>query len=140
LSGTIVLDNEAVQALSSPTHPKHRRALSHVQVTTIRKRKAVRAPRLLVPTAVRVEAGWDREDPGAAFVNRLGFRDAVLDAKTADLAARIRAERGVSVADAHVGAVVRLLPGEAQPVTIISSDRADMAAVCGAVPVIVVTL
>jgi hypothetical protein len=106
----------------------------------VRKRKEARAARLLVPTAVRVEAGWDRQDPEAAFVNRLGVRDVALDAKTADEAARILVGQHVSVADAHVGGVVRRLPTEAGPVTVISSDRADMRVVCGDVPVTVVVL
>jgi hypothetical protein len=55
----VVLDNEAVQALRDPAHPRHRHVISHAQVVTSRKSRAV-ALELVVPTAVRVEAGWDR--------------------------------------------------------------------------------
>jgi len=53
-SPIVVLDNEAVQALRSPTHPKHRRAQAVVEATLIRSRSTGAAP--LVPVAVRVEA------------------------------------------------------------------------------------
>ena len=55
----VVLDCEAIQALRDPGHPKHRRVVSHAQVVASRKRRAV-AIQMVVPTAVRVEAGWDR--------------------------------------------------------------------------------
>jgi hypothetical protein len=58
----VVLDNEAVQALASPHHPKHRKVLAHLEVVERRKRHAV-AISLVVPAAVRVEAGWDRTSP-----------------------------------------------------------------------------
>ena len=53
----VVLDCEAVQALRDPGHPRHRRVVSQAQVVANRKRRAV-AIQMVVPTAVRVEAGW----------------------------------------------------------------------------------
>ena len=70
---TVFLDNEAVQSLMDTTHAKHRRALALVaglldQAGAGRHRARERAvPR--VPTAVRVEAGWDRRSPSAATAN-----------------------------------------------------------------------
>lgn len=140
MTGTVLFDNEAVQALRAPDHAKHRRALSYVQVVAVRKRKARRTAEVLVPTAVRVEAGWDRSDPRAAFVNLLGIRDAPLHRDVADGAAAIAVEHRVSVADAHLGAVARRLPGSAGPVTIVTSDAEDMRRAAGTTPVSIVTL
>jgi predicted nucleic acid-binding protein len=136
---TVILDNEAVQALWSAEHRKHRRALSYVQVVAVRKRKG-RAAEIVVPIAVRVEAGWDRSAAKAAFINLLGVRDVPLDQQYGNRAAAIAAEHGVSVADAHVGATAQLMPEDAGPVTIISSDPDDMRAVAGSRRVIIIKL
>ncbi len=135
---TVVLDNEAVQALRSTAHPEHARVVSHVQVIARRKRKAARLD-VVVPTAVRVEAGWDRRAAAAALVNRLRIADVPLDTATADVAAEIAARLHVSVADAHIGAVVRAAadPGR---VAIITSDPGDIAAVVDPVPATIVSI
>ena len=135
-----MLDNEAVEALRSERHRRHRRVLAYIQVLAVRKRKGRRAAQVIVPTAVRVEAGWDRTDPRAAFINLLGVRDAPLDGVSTDRAAAIAVEHRVSVADAHVGATVQLLPDESQPVTVIASDRGAIERVVGTRPVRVVQL
>jgi predicted nucleic acid-binding protein len=140
VTGTVILDNEAVQALWSAEHRKHRRALAYVQVVAVRKRKGRRAADIVVPVAVRVEVGWDRSDAGAAFLNLLGIRDAPLDSESGNRAAAIAAEHRVSVADAHLGATAQLLPEDAGPVIIISSDPGDMHAVAGSRPVTIVRL
>jgi hypothetical protein len=141
VTGTVILDNEAVQALWSPEHRKHRKALSYVQVVAARKRKGRQVAEVMVPTAVRVEAGWDRTDSRAAFINLLGIRDIPLDTESGNRAAAIASAHGVSVADAHVGATAQLLvPESAAPVTIISSDPSDMRAVAGAAQVTIVRL
>ncbi|MGH9187949.1 MAG: hypothetical protein ACRD0U_19410 [Acidimicrobiales bacterium] len=87
----------------------------------------------------RVKAGWDRTAPEAALVNRLRVRDAALDAPTTNVAAEIRVRDEVSVADAHLGAVVvALVPHGA--ITVITSDPADVAKVGQPHAVTVVTL
>ena len=86
MTSLILLDNEAVRALGAVEHPKHRRVLSHVQVVTQRKRRAVPVD-IGVPTTVRVEAGWDRTAAAWAFPNRLRIADVVLDTARADTAA-----------------------------------------------------
>lgn len=140
MTGTVILDNEAVQALSSASHPKHRRALSFVQVVAARKRKGRLAVRIVVPTAVRVEAGWDRSDPRAAFINLLGVSDVPLDRENANRAAAITSEHHTSVADAHIGATAQLIPEDGRPVSIISSDPGDMRIVVGSSPVAIIRL
>lgn len=133
----VLLDNEAIQALRDTAHTKHRRVVSHVQVATSRKRRAA-ALQIAVPTAVRVEAGWDRRSPAWAFPNSLRIVDAPLDTNHADDAAVIRMRQSVSVADAHVGAVIHSTA--ATRIAVISSDPDDMPKVAGDKLVTVVTL
>jgi predicted nucleic acid-binding protein len=128
MSRLVVLDNEAVQALADPDHRKHRQVVSHAQVVASRKRCAA-AIEMVVPTAVRVEAGWDRASPARAFPNRLRIADIPLDTAHASAAAAIRHRTGVSVADAHLGAVIR--SAAASQVTVVTSDPGDMRLVAG---------
>ena len=123
VAGTVVLDNEPVQALLDPHHAKHRRALALVEATVARNLRRAGSQRLVVPTSVRVEAGWRRRSPRAAAINRLRVTDAVLDRDAADRAAAIRQALGVSVADAHVGAAVSAVAGT---VAVVTSDTHDV--------------
>jgi len=128
MSGLVVLDNEAIQALADPAHRKHRQVVSQAQVVASRKRRAA-AIEIVVPTAVRVEAGWDRTSPAWAFPNRLRIADIPLDTARASAAAAIRHRTRVSVADAHLGAVIQsAAPGQ---VTVVTSDPGDMRLVAG---------
>ena len=124
----VVLDCEAVQALRDPDHPKHRRVVSHAQVVASRKRRAV-AIQMVVPTAVRVEAGWDRTFPAWVFTNRLRIADSPLDTASANAAADIRDRTGVSVADSHMGTVIQSAPHS--QITVVTSDPGDMRLVAG---------
>jgi len=122
----VVLDNEAIQALAEPTHPKHRAVLAHVDaVVTGRKRGG--ATRLLVPSSVRVEAGWDRTRAEAGVINRVRVGDHVLDAVLTNRAAAVRSRTRVSVADAHLGVAVQEAAA-AGAVVVLTSDPADVAA------------
>ena len=133
----VVLDNEAVQALASPRHPKHQRVLGYAEVVERRKRHAA-AISLLTPTAVRVEAGWDRGSPRWAFLNRLRIVDVPLDAVCANKAAAIREQAQVSVADAHIGAAVQSASGA--DITVVTSDPEDIRRVAGGRAVTVVAI
>lgn len=133
----VVLDNEAVQALAGPRHPKHKRVLGHMEAVERRKRQAA-AISLVVPAAVRVEAGWDRTAPQWAFLNRLRVADVPLDSVHANAAAAIHDEAQVSVADAHVGATVRVAANA--DVTVITSDPTDIRRVAGDRQVTVVAI
>lgn len=137
MSRLVVLDNEAVQALRTPTHPKHNRVLSHVQVVASRKKRAIPVS-LAVPTAVRVEAGWDRTSATWAFLNRLRIADIPLDAVHANSAAAIRNGTRVSVADAHIGAACE--DSLNADITVITSDPNDIRQVAGNRPVTVVAI
>ncbi len=72
-------------------------------------------------------------------MNRLRIGDAGLDDAAANLAAAIRARHEVSVADAHVGAVVAVLAPQ-RAVTVITGDPTDVANVLQPHAVTVVTL
>jgi hypothetical protein len=133
----VVLDNEAVQALRDPGHPKHRRVVSQAQVVASRKRRAI-AIRVVVPTAVRVEAGWDRTSPAWVFPNRLRIADCPLDTVSANAAAGIRDAIGVSVADSHIGAVIQ--SASAGQITVVTSDPGDMRLVAGDKNIIVAAI
>jgi hypothetical protein len=124
----VVLDCEAIQALRDPPPPKHRRVVSHAQVVASRKRRAV-AIQMLAPTAVRVEAGWDRTSPAWIFTNRLRITDSPLDTASANTAAGIRDRSSVSVADSHIGAVIQSAPHD--QITVVTSDPGDMRLVAG---------
>jgi len=134
----VVLDNEAVQALSHPAHKKHVRVMSHIQVVVAGRRSRSLPVTVVVPTTVRVEAGWDRSVPAWAFLNRLLIGDVALDGSTANLAASILADARVSVADAHIGAVIQ--SAAATKVTVITSDPGDIRRVAADKEVHVVTI
>ena len=120
----VVLDNEAVQSLLDPRHRKHRLVLAHLEAVATRRRKGADVT-ALVPTSVRVEAGWDRTAPAAAPVNRLGIKDVALDTRHADAAAAIaRAYPDVGVVDAHLGAAVQA--HEATEIVVLTSDPGDL--------------
>ena len=138
MTRTIILDNEPVQALMSVQHPRHAKALAQMQVVASRKKKALPLE-VVVPTAVRVEAGWDRTASTAAFINLLGIADAPLDTAATNVAAAIRLALGVSITDAHVGAMITALAATGS-VTVVSSDPDDMRAVAGTSEVIVVAI
>ena len=121
---TIVLDNEAIQALADVHHRKHRRALSFIEVANQRSGRRREPVAIVVPVAVRVETGWDRTAPSAAALNRISrARDIVLDARAADRAAQLRQNAGVSVVDATVAQVAE---ASARPIAILTSDSKDM--------------
>lgn len=133
-----MLDNEAIQALETSTHPKHRRVLSHLECAASRRRRG-RNVEAVVPTSVRVEAGWDRTNPTAALLNRFRVRDHHLDGQAANIAASVVSSGVVSsIADAHIGATVRGTLGD--DVVVISSDPHDMAAACAPAPVRIVSI
>jgi hypothetical protein len=120
---TVVFDNEAVQALVDVAHPKHRRVLAVIEAVASRNLRRAGTTRLVVPTTVRAESGWDRRRPRAAAVNRLRIDDADLDGAAADGAATVRRTLGVSVTDAHVAVTIA---GSDGPHAVLTSDVDDI--------------
>jgi hypothetical protein len=124
------LDNEAVQALADEQHPKHTAALAVLEVTNQRRSRNQRL-RVVVPTAVRVEAGWDRTDSAAAGLNRISRAgDVTLDTRAANRCVGLRR----LVPEASVVDVTVAQAAEAtslQPVTIVTSDADDLTRLVG---------
>jgi hypothetical protein len=131
----VILDNEAVQALSDPFHRKHNTVIGLLQIAESRRRGGT--VRVVVPTSVRVESGWNRDGHAAAAINRHRVTDHVLDRRTADVAASIRRLLGVSVADAHIGAAIREQQGTTR---VITSDPRDIRLAAGDAPIIVIAI
>ena len=128
----LILDNEAVQALRDEHHPKHRQVFAHLTGIVARRQRGGDVS-AIAPTCVRVEAGWDRTKPHAAAINRLRIVDHALDAATANVAAPIADGLNLSVADAHIGAVMRSLPHA--EVVVLTSDPDDITRAAGDRPV-----
>jgi len=125
----MVLDNEAVQALLDPTHRKHRAVLAHLEVRNQRQRGRRMNIRVLVPVAVRVEAGWDRTAATAADINRISAAvDVDLRRGGADRAVQLRQATEVSVVDATVGHAAE---SGTHPAVILTSDVDDMSRLAG---------
>ena len=120
---TLILDNEPAQALLDPRHPKHRLAMAYLEVPGQRNRRKAGSMSVLVPTTVRVEAGWDRSAGRSAPANRLPITDHALDSSSADRAAQLVNSLGVSPADAHIGAILEAIQGE---VCVLTSDVGDL--------------
>jgi predicted nucleic acid-binding protein len=119
----VLLDNEAVQALRDPAHRKHQHVLDKAQITSTRAVRTL-SVRIAVPAAVRVEAGWDRTSPAWVFINRFRIADIPLDTGHANAAAGIARRTGVSVADAHLGAVIQNAGRD--HIIVLTSDPGDM--------------
>jgi len=103
-----------------------------------RRKRHAAAISLVVPVAVRVEAGWDRTSAQWAFLNRMRITDVPLDAAHANAAAAIHEQAQVSVADAHIGATVQSTPNA--DITVVTSDPADIRRVAGDRPVTVIAI
>jgi predicted nucleic acid-binding protein len=124
MAEVFVFDSEMVSALADSRSKKHRTAMVAAKADMTWSKRSVL---LVVPSTVRVEAGWDRTAPRWARVNRLRIVDHHLDRASTDVAARLRAEHGVSPADAHIGAIAAEAGDDR--VVVITSDPDDMAAV-----------
>lgn len=120
---TVILDNEAVRALADPRHRKHRRMLAMIEAVAARNLRRAGSVRLVVPTAVRVEAHWDRRAKTAAAINRLRIADVPLDAGLADRAATACRLLRISVAGAHIAAS---LTATGSPHAVLTSDPDDL--------------
>ncbi|MDP9444268.1 MAG: hypothetical protein M3P83_07930 [Actinomycetota bacterium] len=120
----VILDTEAVAVLVDPGHSKHRMMVAHLEGLASRARRGV-AVVAVVPTAARVEAGWDRRTPSAAAINRFRVHDSPLRSSEADVAAAVHARTGKGVADSHIGAVVQGVAAH-DDVVVLTSDPDDM--------------
>lgn len=118
----LVVDNEAAQALAS-TRQQHRKRAQVLEAVMAANGRRV------VPTAVRVEAGWRRSDPLAAVANRQIPDDDVLDAAAADRSVELRrAVPLASVVDASIVVAAERVGGTGDVVEVLTSDVDDLRA------------
>ena len=112
----LVLDAQGVAVLADPHHARHAelRAILQAARDKRRKRAAKDGYPTLVPTSVRIEAGWDRSAQAWSAMNALRVEDVVLDGGIANRAATPRSavgsgrrKRMISTADAHLGAILQ---------------------------------
>lgn len=96
----IILDSQAVTSLADPSHRRHRRVVAMSQAIAGRKRHAA-AVEVVVPTSVRVEAGWDRGSVAWVFPHQLCITDFPIDNARANAATAISHHPGISVTDAQ---------------------------------------
>jgi len=127
----LVLDNEAAQALSSTRAGDTQRAVVVAAIVAANGR-------VVVPTAVRVEAGWRRRDHGAAKANRLVGDDVPLDRVDADRAVQLRRlVPAASVVDTTVAVAAERVAVDVAGavVEVLTSDVADIFALAAHVQV-----
>ena len=105
------------------THRKHRRVLAVIETAASRNLRRAGSVSLVVPTAVQVEAGWNRREARTAALNRFRADRPELTRPTADIAADLASTIGVSVADAHLAVSLEATPG---PPTVLTSDEQDV--------------
>lgn len=119
-----ILDNEPLQALADPAHPKHRELMRLLEAVAQRRRRA-EAPSVIVSTVVRLEAGIDRQAPSSALLGKLRVRDEALSSSRTDRAVALRRAAGGAPADA---ATVQLAEESAPAarVTVYTADLTDM--------------
>lgn len=116
----LVLDNQAASALLRGPQAERRQVIEAL---------AAADGGSVVPSAVRVEAGWDRRSGPAASANRLVPDDATLDRHGADRAVELRASvAAASVVDTCVAVAAERAAARGGPVEILTSDPGDMAA------------
>ncbi len=135
MAAVTILDSEAVHVLGAWRSKKKGRLAAFVTFD-VGRRSTTEVT--VVPSTVRVESGWDRTAPRWAVINRLRIVDHHLDQRTTDTAARLRAEHGVSPADAHIGAIAHH-NGEDR-VVVITSDPDDIATVTAGTGAKIITL
>jgi hypothetical protein len=118
-----------MQSLLDPDNRKHRRVLAAVEAATARALRQVGSVRLVMPTTVRVEAGWDRCIPAEAAINRLHVDDAPLDRPCCQPRGLLSATLwAFQVADVHLAAVMTSAAG---PVAVVTGDVADIRGIVG---------
>lgn len=125
LAASLVLDNEALQALADLRHPKHRVMLEKIAAVKYESARGA-SVRVVTPTAVRVEALVSRQSTGTASLGRFHVQDIALDATRAD---RCIALAGAASATAVDATVAETAESEARTrrVSVCTSDVEDLA-------------
>lgn len=122
---TVVLDNEAVQALADPAHHKHRSMIARLRAVAVLHDRRTRAE-VVTPTAVRVEAGAARSDPSASALGRFQVTDLALDSRRAERCIELSQAAGGSVVDATVAQAAEEHAEAGRLVTVLTADLTDL--------------
>jgi hypothetical protein len=124
LPASLVLDNEALQALANPRHPKHRVMLEKIAAVKYESSRGA-SVRVVTPTAVRVEALVSRRTPATAGLGRFNVQNIALDSTRADRCVALGTASTASAVDATVAEAAE---SEARTgnVSVYTSDVADL--------------
>lgn len=124
----VLLDNEALQALSDLRHRKHRAALAVLAAIDVRTRARAGTVAVLTTTATRIEAGTPASAADRAALGRLPLLDMELTSGRADRGTELRRATGCSVVDATLAQAAEELAGPRTSVVLLTSDTSDLAA------------
>lgn len=123
-AAALVLDNEALQALADPRHPKHRVMLEKIAAVKYESERGA-SVRVVTPTAVRVEALVSRQTAVTAALGRFNVQDIALDSTRADRCVALAAAATATAVDATVAAAAES-EAHTRQVTVYTSDVGDL--------------
>lgn len=136
-AATVIFDTQAIHLLSNPMAKPaiSRRLIARIEGNARRKKNGFSID-MIVPTTVRAEAIWDRQNRANASINRYLISDVPMSVQDANKAAEIRASLGprISVTDAHIGAIL-FATKDSGPHSVLSSDHRDLRDISGYVDV-----
>jgi hypothetical protein len=126
---TLVLDNEALQALADRHHAKHRVMLEKIAAVKYESRRGA-SVRVVTPTAVRVEALVSRQAAETATLGRFNVQDVPLDGTRADRCVALAAAATATAVDATVAEAAES-QARTRRVSVYTSDVADLTRLVG---------
>lgn len=126
---SVVLDNEALQALADPRHRKHQVMLEKIAAVKYECGRGA-SVRVVTPTAVRVEALVSQQNAGTATLGRFRVQEIPLDATRADRCVALAVVARGTTVDATVAEAAE---GEARTrqVSVYTSDVGDLTRLIG---------
>lgn len=126
---TVVLDNEALQALADPRHRKHQVMLEKIAAVKYESGRGA-SVRVVTPTAVRVEAHVSRQGAGTATLGRFRVQDISLDSTRADRCVALAVAAAATAVDATVAEAAES-EARTRRVSVYTSDVGDLTRLVG---------
>lgn len=126
---TVVLDNEALQALADPRHRKHQVMLEKIAAVKYESGRGA-SVRVVTPTAVRVEAHVSRRSAGTATLGRFRVQDISLDSTRADRCVALAVAAAATAVDATVAEAAES-EARTRRVSVYTSDVGDLTRLVG---------
>lgn len=124
VAASLVLDNEALQALADLQHTKHRVMLEKIAAVKYESERGA-SVRVVTPTAARVEALVARQTGGTAALGRFNVQDIALDSTRADRCVTLGAASTATAVDTTVAEAAES-EARARRVTVYTSDVGDL--------------